>query len=188
MGGAGTPRKEPSGPAIIIVPNAMSSPITLINAMEFFDQSTFTHADVLKKKGVRRSAGTSFKFKRSPARKYCGAPGAGTPQVEYEIIDTTRKFSRRDWDRVVAVVPSGQSWQFKGWAWSDPVELFNKVFGYYVGMEGTPIPAELQGWKVKVGNVNRDKRGLDCVTYSAFWNGLDQWMSLNKPEFFPRNM
>lgn len=31
-----------------------------------------------------------------------------------------------DRDRIVAVFALGQEWQFKGWKWKHPVEIFNK--------------------------------------------------------------
>uniref|UniRef100_A0A7S1BWU9 Cell division control protein 73 C-terminal domain-containing protein n=1 Tax=Corethron hystrix TaxID=216773 RepID=A0A7S1BWU9_9STRA len=186
-------RRAPKGPAIIIVPNT-ASVITLVNALDFFDRGIFTPLDVLKKRGVRRGAASSVTFRRSPANKFCseptdGAAGAGGNKnsIHFEITDTTRKFSKDDWSRVVAVVPCGMLWQFIGWQWSDPVEIFSRFYGYYIGIEKSPIPTELGKWNVKVGAVNRDKRGLDQVTYAAFWNGLEEWMSYNKPEFFLQN-
>jgi len=92
-------------------------------------------------------------------------------------------------ERVVAVIALGQSWQMKDWpgSYSNPVQLFNRTFGFYIGMEGDKIPTELQGWSVTQSKLNRDKRGLDSVTYASFWNALDEWMAIHKPEMLPRD-
>ena len=48
------------------------------------------------------------------------------------------------------------------------------------------MPPDLKGWAVKNAFVNRDKRGLDQVAYASFWNGLDEWMRVRKPELLPQ--
>ena len=53
-------------------------------------------------------------------------------------------------------------------------------------MEGDKVPAELAGWSVRKSQLNRDKRGLDSVTFASFWNGLDEWMSVHKRELLPQ--
>ena len=53
--------------------------------------------------------------------------------IAYEIIDNpATRLKKDEWDRVVTVVCQGASWQFKGWMYSDPVDLFSRRFGFYV--------------------------------------------------------
>ena len=40
-----------------------------------------------------------------------------------------------DWENVVAVFVQGESWQFKGWKWESPVELFSHVKGFWLKYE-----------------------------------------------------
>lgn len=168
---------------IIIVPKGMTAPITLLNAHEFFGKSNFVPRDAMLKKGVNKNAiPTTFQRKVGPRL------GGGT--VEYEIMDNPKSKlpTAKDWDRVVAVVCLGQSWQFKDWPshYKDPVRLFGSVFGFYAGMQGAKIPADLASWAVTKSMLNRDKRGLDSVTYASFWNGLDEFMAIHKPEMLPQ--
>ena len=65
---------------------------------------------------------------------------------------------------------------------SDPVDVFSKSFGFYICMEGEPVPPGLTGWSVKIARINRDKRGLDSVAHASFWNQLEGWMKVHKPE------
>ena len=111
--------------------------------------------------------------------------------LEYEILDNPRKLGANpnEWERIVAVIVLGQSWQFKDWLkphYNVPAELFNRVYGVYVSMEGEKEPPEVAGWAVHRSKLNRDKRGLDSVTYASFWNGLDEWMRVYKAELLPQ--
>ncbi len=67
-----------------------------------------------------------------------------------------------------------------------PAKLFDKVYGFYISMEGDKLPKDVAGWAVKRATLNRDKRGLDSVTYASFWNGLDEWMKVYKAELLPQ--
>jgi parafibromin len=178
------------GKPIIIVPNAMTSPITLVNASLFFEKSIYMSRDAILKQqspGTRKPTGLI-----QVSRKI--SPRLGGGMVEYEVIDNpAMKLSKNDWDRVVAVIAQGASWQFKGWNMKvtsgssevSAVDIFSKCFGFYIGFEGSPIPQEVMGWNVKKGMLSKDKRGMDSVVAASFWNGLDEWMSVHKPEYLP---
>jgi len=175
-----TPSKPKiTGKPIIVVPNAMTSPITVLNAIDFFKDATYVPRDIAIKKGARKVPSVTFK-RRMPSRM-------GGHEYEYEIIDNpiTRLKSSADWSRIVAVIAQGAPWQFKGWKYSAPVDVFGRSFGFYVGMDDSPLPKDVTTWNVKIGRLNRDRRGLDNVTFANFWNGLDQWMSVHKKEYFP---
>ena len=151
----------------------------MINAETFFKESKFIPADVMKKGGSRKP--NSVKFERQMVK-------CGNKKVQFEVVDNPHvRFGRNrlEWDRVVAVIAQGAEWQFKGWQLANPVEIFSKTFGFYISMEGDPIPPSLRGWNVKQGKLNRDKRGLDSVTYASFWNNLEEWMVVHKPEYLP---
>jgi hypothetical protein len=58
----------------------------------------------------------------------------------YELMDNpnSKLYSQKDWDRVVAVIALGASWQFKDWPgpiYNNPLRLFGSVYGFYIGME-----------------------------------------------------
>lgn len=46
--------------------------------------------------------------------------------VPYRVVDNPAKLTPSDWDRVVAVFVMGPAWQFKGYPWENPVEIFAK--------------------------------------------------------------
>lgn len=121
--------KKPLGLPIIIVPNAMTSPIGMVNASDFFSKAVFTPRARNAKKASRLT------FKRRMSSRLlaaCGSSGGGgeggsgavfqNGEMEYEIIDNpSGKLSRSEWERVVAVIAHGEKWQFKNWKWKEQI-------------------------------------------------------------------
>ncbi len=176
-GGTSSTKPGNSNP-IIVVPNAMTSAITMINAGLFLGKdSVFIPRDqAVQNPSAGKRGGTI-----SITRKL--APRLGGADITYDIIDNpVTRLKKDDWNRVVAVICQGAAWQFKGWRYSDPVDLFSRTFGFYVGLEGAAVPNELRGWNVKTGKVSRDRRGLDSVCLASFWNGLEEFMAVHKQD------
>ena len=165
---------------VIVVPKGMTAPITMINAYDFLSTGVFIPRDVMVKQAGGRSNPQAF-FSRTVRN---------SGLLEYEIIDNPKKLGHdlKEWERIVAVVVLGQSWQFKDWPapYNDAVQLFNRTFGYYIGMEGSKVPAEVMGWSVAQAQLSRDKRGMDKVTHANFWNQLDEYMTVHKRELLPQ--
>lgn len=49
-------------------------------------------------------------------------------QARYFVVDSVEalsKFGNDAWDRVIAVLTTGQAWQFKPYKWSEPRTLFH---------------------------------------------------------------
>ena len=171
---------------IIVVPKGMTPPVTIWNAHDFFATSKFVPRDVLMKQGTTKaSIKTIFKHKLDPRR--------GGFELEFELMDNpTAKLGTnpKEWERIVAVVSLGASWQHKDWprGYSAPVDLYSRVFGFYIGMEGEKEPEELPKWAVQKGLLSRDKRALDSVVSANFWDGLEDRLVTKKPEFLPQNV
>jgi parafibromin len=168
---------------VIVVPKGMTAPITLVNAYDFVCNGQFVPRDVVVMGGGRgqQRAAPQTTFTRTVRN---------SGMLEYEIIDNPKKLGPdlKEWERIVAVIVLGQSWQFKDWPppYNDAVQLFSRTFGYYIGMEGNKVPAEVSGWAVSQAQLNRDKHGMDKVTHANFWNKLDEWMMVNKRELLPQ--
>jgi len=170
---------------VIVVPKGMTAPITLINAHEFLSNGKFVPRDVMIKQGRQRAPSTTFTRNVKTASGTSGL-------LEYEIMDNPKKLGgdAKEWERIVAVVVLGQPWQFKDWVkpYNNPVTLFSVTYGFYIAMEGDQIPKDVEhGWAVKKARLNRDKRGLDSVTFASFWNGLDEFMAVHRPELLPQS-
>ena len=97
-------------------------------------------------------------------------------KMAFEVVDSVARFRSSDWyviiilvdsslissrnnmnlrpdhiprERVVAVVVSGQTWQFKDWKMDFPVEVFSKVMGVFVFMKGGEVPTCVDSWNVR---------------------------------------
>ena len=174
--------KAIEGNPIIVVPNAMTSAITMVNAGIFLgkDATYMTRDQAMRNPEAGKRGGTI-----TITRKL--HPRLGGAEITYDIIDNpTTRLKKDDWNRVVAIICQGASWQFKGWRYSDPVDLFSRTFGFYVGLEGASVPNELRGWNVKTGKVSRDRRGLDNICHASFWNGLEEFMAVHKQDLISK--
>ena len=177
---------------VIVVPKGMTAPLTMLNAHEFLSKGRYIPRDVLLKQ--QRESGGAHRGTSATTftRQVGGTAAVSNPGlVEYEITDNPKRLlgtDPKEWDRIVAVFVMGQKWQFADWFFdfSNPVKLFSKVFGFFVSLEGDKVPEDAQGWSVRQAKLNRDKRGLDAVTSSAFWTGLDEFMSVHKRELLPQ--
>jgi parafibromin len=104
----------------------------------------------------------------------------------FVIVDSTEKFKPDYWSRVVAVFTTGQAWQFKGYKWQTPQELFNHVLGIYVGWSGEQAPDTVKNWGRGVANVYVEKwrgegvgRWRDREAVEALWGRIEETMRRN---------
>ncbi|KAK4998080.1 accessory factor associated with RNA polymerase II [Elasticomyces elasticus] len=77
--------------------------------------------------------------------------------LRFILVDTPDHFKPDYWSRVVAVFTTGQTWQFKGYKWTQPAELFSHALGVYVGWRGELIPDTVKGWGRGVLSAQLDK-------------------------------
>jgi len=106
----------------------------------------------------------------------------------YHVIDNPAKLTPEDWYRVVAVFAQGAAWQFKGWKWSTPVEIFTNVRGFSLCFDDVQPSSAILSWNVKVLSINKYRRHLDKTAMLEFWNELEEFLAKKKPDLlgFPR--
>lgn len=66
--------------------------------------------------------------------------------TRFILVESPENFKPDYWNRVVAVFTTGQAWQFKGYKWSNPADLFSKVMGIYVGWTNEGVPEAVKNW------------------------------------------
>ncbi|KAL8991914.1 MAG: hypothetical protein Q9169_007536 [Polycauliona sp. 2 TL-2023] len=106
--------------------------------------------------------------------------------LRFILVDTPEQFKPDYWSRVVAVFTTGQTWQFKGYKWQDPRELFKEVLGVYVGWRGEDVPGAVRGWGRGVCSVGVEKwvegrggvegRWRDREVVEGIWGRVEEWM------------
>lgn len=66
--------------------------------------------------------------------------------MRFILVESTERFKPEYWNRLVAVFTTGQAWQFRSYKWSNPIELFRHVQGFYLGWRGDVVPDQVKTW------------------------------------------
>ncbi|KAG3008008.1 hypothetical protein PC123_g16502 [Phytophthora cactorum] len=148
------------GTPIIVVPAGFSDLFTMLNAKDFLEDGVYV-SNMQKKADGHRKQQSMMITHEEDGHVYT-----------FKIVDTVNRFRDKDWRSVVGVIVSGQSWQFKGWKWKFPLEVFKKVCGVYIYNQGSQLNPEIKQWDVKVLMIHPDKRHLDKVAAKEFWRYL----------------
>jgi len=165
------PKTRVEAVGVIIVPSAMTSLITILNAADLLERSTFATPQEKRKQGAKKEL----------AVKISRTMPDGSIQT-FKVVDNPQRLSESDWRRVIAVFAQGAAWQFKGWKVSQPVEIFNKFLGVHLKYDDADTPAEVKRWNVNILSVNKYKRHLDQTTAVQFWRLVDEWLARKKAE------
>ncbi|KAL8965173.1 MAG: hypothetical protein Q9197_006640 [Variospora fuerteventurae] len=105
--------------------------------------------------------------------------------LRFILVDTPEQFKPDYWGRVVAVFTTGQTWQFKGYKWQHPPDLFKEVLGVYVGWRGEDVPPAVRGWGRGVVSAAVEKwnpgqgpqgRWRDREVVEGIWTRIEEWM------------
>lgn len=166
------PRLDPKDLVpIIIVPNGFSSLICHANAQTFLENARFeSHAQLRE----RRVSAVSNVGRVSAFR----IPGGNCSRAEYHIVFNPNRLTSAEWERVVAVVCTGQEWQFKNWPiFKDDMQaLFRKVQGFYFHFDDSPPARNAELWPIRKLPISRTRRYMDAQAQSQFWSQLDSFL------------
>jgi len=163
------------GNPIIIVPSALRSLITTINATSFLQDGRYMSNTALKQKGIVKKP--RLTIKAFPIAN----PTPGNP-ILYDVIDNPMILKPIEWRRVVCVFAFGPEWQFKGWKYSNPVELFNRTCGFFLHFADEKVHENIKKWSVKPIAISRgeEKRHEDKKIIWEFWKALDHFVALKR--------
>lgn len=125
---------------IIIVPASLTGVVSIFNIVELLEKTTYVPIEEKKAQGAKRESVVLVR-RVMPSGEV----------REYKIIDNPSRLTAQEWEnRVIAVFASGQSWQFKDWKWSNPVDLFQNALGVHLSMEGRNVEPAVLSWNCKV--------------------------------------
>ncbi|KAI9354483.1 RNA pol II accessory factor, Cdc73 family-domain-containing protein [Pilaira anomala] len=154
---------------LIIVPAAPTAKFTLYNIKQFLEDQKYEDSQALRDEGKKKPERVTVERKK---------PNGQT--VPYHVVDSVAQFKQSDWDRVCCVFVAGQLWQFKGWKWEKPVELFSNVKGFYPKWSSDKMTPPASDWAVSEINIHRHKRHMDKAAVSQFWDALDSYNATHK--------
>lgn len=167
--GKSKPMGRESKIPIMIVPAAPTAMLTLFNIKQFLEGQEFVESQTMRDQGMKK-----------PERVTVERRKANGQVVPYHVVDSAANFRQNDWDRVVCVFVAGQQWQFKGWKWEKPLELFSNVKGVYPKWQTDTAQGAVKDWAVTPLNIHRHKRHMDKAVVSGFWDMLDSYNATNR--------
>ncbi|CAN0423693.1 unnamed protein product [Ascophyllum nodosum] len=156
---------------VIIVPNVLSSLVTLHNVKDLLEDGRFVTPTEKKEKGERKPSEVVIERTNSQGKL-----------MKYRFIDNATRLHPKEWKACVCVLVQGAAWQFKGWQWEQPVSLFQNVLGVHLKFDDVRVNEKVAQWNVRVLEVHKHKRHMDTGAFLEFWRLLDEFMLLNKPE------
>ncbi|CEG75961.1 hypothetical protein RMATCC62417_10925 [Rhizopus microsporus] len=154
---------------LIIVPAAPTAKFTLYNIKQFLEDQTYVDPQELRNEGLKK-----------PDRVIVERKKPNGQSVPYHVVDSVAHFKQNDWDRVCCVFVTGKVWQFKGWKWEKPVDLFSNVKGFYPKWTSETIQSPISEWAVSEINIHRERRYMDRAAVSQFWDALDSYNATHK--------
>lgn len=133
-------KEKIQGTPIIVVPAGFSDLFTMLNARDFLEDGVYVSNMQKKAEGQRKQQSMMITHEEDGH------------MYTFKVVDTVSRFRDKDWyvgqrgsycfrwsglftdhlvadgfrRSVVGVIVSGQSWQFKGWKWKFPLEVFKK--------------------------------------------------------------
>jgi parafibromin len=156
----------------LLSPSA-SSLLRTGNIKQFLDDGVFTPADT--------SAGAT-----NMVRVQRVMPSISSSPITFILVDNSSNFKPAYWSRVVGVFTTGQTWQFKLYKYTNPVELFSHYPGIYVGWSNEEPPQNVLDLGRGVMPVKVDKwtgtaegRWRDREVVERIWSRVEEGMRRN---------
>jgi hypothetical protein len=153
------PNDGMNGVAIILVPAVVTSILCGLNSLDFLRDGKYVSVEEKRALGARREAEMRFEH-------FTNSGGGGGRRLLVRVLDTGVKLTDAEWSRVVAVFVQGQEWQFKGWKWSNPVELFHNVLGFHLMRDDREADPKILSWNCKVLKVRHLSLSLSPLIIS----------------------
>ncbi|OQR95046.1 Voltage-gated Ion Channel (VIC) Superfamily [Thraustotheca clavata] len=151
--------KIPETP-IIVVPPGVSDLINMLNVRDFLEDGVYVTTAQKKSEGQRKQASIMINYTDNEET------------YQFRLVDSVARLNDKDWKSIVGVIVSGHTWQFKGWKWSFPMEVFKRCCGIHIYAHGTSLNEEVKKWDVKILMLHPHKRHLDKVAAREFWTQL----------------
>ncbi|KAH8114241.1 RNA polymerase II-associated protein [Phellopilus nigrolimitatus] len=188
-------RKARNMQPIIMISSSPTSLITMYNVRRFLQEASFDNPSDARARAI--AEGNTRPEDVIPIyRKRTHIDTSGQEREtsgKYVVVDGVEalaKFGTDAWDRVVAVLTTGQAWQFKPYKWNEPKTLFHHVKGFYVSWANDPPNTKITDWNVTELKarppsaqplIDQHRRHVDKSVVASFWKTLDAWTLANKP-------
>ena len=82
-------------------------------------------------------------------------------------------------------------WEFADWfahcvlKWSKASDVFGATKGFYLHYHDVDPVQNARDWNVSIMKLNRKHRHLDAAAQIEFWNKIDEFCKVRKPQYLP---
>ncbi|KZO92356.1 RNA polymerase II accessory factor, partial [Calocera viscosa TUFC12733] len=173
---------------IIIISSSPTSLISMHNVKLFLETATFLPSQLARDQALEQGIQKAEDVIPVYRKRVVTLPSGEVQERlgKYYVVDGVEAlgkfgFGGDPWDRVICVLTTGQSWQFKPYKWPDPKALFHNVKGVYVQWAHDPPNNAIRDWNVSVLKVDQSRRHVDKSVVAQFWKELDAWVAIHKP-------
>mmetsp|Transcript_4431 Transcript_4431/g.5898 ORF Transcript_4431/g.5898 Transcript_4431/m.5898 type:complete len:422 (+) Transcript_4431:221-1486(+) len=170
-----TTTKAKFGTPIIVVPAAATSVISLYNVKDYLEKGNYVPSSEARAKSPALVSEVIIERKH---------PSGGL--MKYKVVNSVRGFTGKHWERVVAVFVIGPAYQFKGWKWKEPAEIFNNCQGIHVYFDDVKLNLNVRSWNVEVFELRKQTRNKDKIQAHRIWESIDKFMYDKKPYLLPQ--
>ncbi|CAJ1413401.1 unnamed protein product, partial [Effrenium voratum] len=109
---------------IILVPMNKNAPVNMLNVFDLLQEGRYRRPE--------QQGATGFGYFEALRKDHVKlVRHIDGRRWTFEVRDSTKGFSSKDWLRVVAVITNGDDWQFKGWPFKTVVSMFMTLKGFY---------------------------------------------------------
>jgi len=164
-------KRNQRGCPIIVVPAALTSPITMYNVRAFLEEGKYVKLEEAKKQNPIKEPAIYIE-------KRLGDIGF----VRFKIVDSVKKFQDSDWERLAAVITHGPKWQFKDWIFKDTATIFSKCRGLHVYFDDNKLEPHIKTWNVVKLPLKKQSRHEDSLQQHRVWGEIERFLSSKKPD------
>jgi len=173
-------RKDPKATPIILVPCNKNAPVNILNAARLLQDGQYHRPD--------ETQALYFESERTEAADVARTMNGKT--WTFQVRDSVKGFTKRDWQRVVAVITDGYEWQFKGWPFASVVDLFTTMKGIYFQAvdKHSLLPEHIEKWAVSILIMapTQFQHRFGAVR-DAFWVEVEAFMNSQRQKKFDGN-
>jgi hypothetical protein len=159
---------------IIVVPAEFSAKLTLFNVGEFLQNGKYMSTKEVRKRGGKRNDRLVISHTFQDGRT-----------LKFRVVDVVSTLTPLEMKSIVAVVASGQPWQFESWqntGYLNTAHIFKHVKGIHLKYEHEVICDQIKKWKIEVLSLSESSRHLDRSVQENFWKIVETFIKVHRPD------
>ncbi|CAJ1349408.1 unnamed protein product, partial [Effrenium voratum] len=167
---------------IILVPMNKNAPVNMLNVFDLLQEGRYRRPE--------QQGATGFGYFEALRKDHVKlVRHIDGRRWTFEVRDSTKGFSSKDWLRVVAVITNGDDWQFKGWPFKTVVSMFMTLKGFYFRERDrfVELPEHVSRWPVTILDLaTLELQHRFAAVRDSFWKEVEHFMKSARSKEFDR--